>query len=463
MLRREQLHPYQLKIVNFIEEKAKAMLMVKMGLGKTVSSLTAFYALKYESFEINTALVIAPKRVVNLVWKQEVQKWEHLQGLRIVRVIGTAKQRRAALRQPADIHVVGRDVVEWLVAEMRGDMTKWDMLIIDEISSFKNPGSKRFKALRLVINQFKRVVGLTGTPAPNSLLDLWSQIFLIDQGERLGRFISHYRNEFFVPNSGRGQGGRTFTKYALKKNGEAAIYDRISDISLSLGLENLDMPDLVEVDVMVELSPAKQKEYKRFKRESYLRILEEAREKELVAMNAAVLTGKLLQFANGAVYDQNRNVINVHDEKLAAVEELIDEANGNNVLILYNYQHDRDKLLKKLSKRGAVVMTDEIVPKWNKGEVPIMLMHPKSGGHGVNLQGGAHTMIWYGMTWSLEDYSQTVARLYRQGQVSETVSVFHILTAGTMDERVMKIIKGKHQGQEALMSALKTELKDVLG
>lgn len=460
MLDEHNLHGYQWKSVNHIIENPAAMLFLKMGLGKTVSSLTAFNVLKYQMFSVRSALVIAPKRVMLSVWRQEAAKWRHLQHLRVIRVTGTPKQREAALRQPADIHVVGRDVIPWLCGFYRGEFPH-DMLIIDEISSFKNPASNRFKALKVCTASFDRVVGLTGTPAPNSLLELWSQVYLLDRGERLGRFISHYRKEFFAASSKRVGGGREVAQYELRNGMEEAIYERISDITLSLGLENLDMPEKVEVDIEIELPAKVQKQYKDFKRESYLRIMEAG---ELVALNAGVLTGKLVQFANGAVYDADRNVIPVHKQKLEAIEQLIEEANGNPVLVFYSFIHDRDRLLEKFAKQGIVDMKSEpdSIERWNRGEIPIMIMHPKSGAHGLNLQAGGSTIIWYGVTWSLEDYAQANARLYRQGQQSETVSIYRILCKDTMDMRIAEIIKGKHEGQEALMSALKEELRDVM-
>jgi SNF2 family DNA or RNA helicase len=464
-LRLEDLHNYQTAIANHIIENPTALEMAKMGLGKTVSSLTAFNTLKYEMFQVSNAVVIAPKKVVNYVWKQEAAKWEHLQHLKVVRVIGTPKQREAALRSPADIHVVGRDIIPWVCA-FYGGPWPFDMLIIDELSSFKNASSGRFKALKIVTPGFKRRVGMTGTPAPNSLEELWSQVYLLDGGERLGRFISHFRQKFFM-RDGRGaaKGGRTFEKWKVQPNSKTLIYDAIADITLSLGLECLDMPELVKVDVLIELPAPKMKLYNKFKRDSYLDMVEGG---GIMALNAAVLTGKLLQAANGAIYDADRKVHDFHSEKLDAAEELVEASNGNPVLILYAYQHDRDRLLKRFAKQGIEVLgnkdngEDDSVARWNRREIPIMIMHPASGGHGLNLQGGGSTMIWYGMTWSLELYEQTVARLFRQGQVSETVSVYHLLCVGTMDVRVRAMLKGKRVNQEDLMNALKKELAEVI-
>ena len=464
--RLEDLHNYQKAIAKHIINNPAALEMAKMGLGKTVSTLTAFNILKFDMFEISNAVVIAPKKVVNYVWKQEAAQWEHLKHLKVVRVIGTPKQRAAALRQPADIHVIGRDIIPWVCA-FYGGPWPFDMLIVDEISSFKNASSGRSKALKLVTPSFKRKVGLTGTPAPNSLDELWSQVYLLDQGARLGRFISHFREKFFTSTGkGYGKGARQYQKWEVREDSKKLIYEAIEDITLSLGLEHLDMPERVDVDIMVELPAPLLAKYKKFKRDAYLAITEGEGPGEITAMNAAVLTNKLLQFANGAIYDKDRNVVDVHDEKLEVAAELVESSNGHPVLIVYAYRHDRDRLMERFKKQGVELLgnktsgADDSVDRWNAGKIPIMLMHSASGGHGLNLQGGGSTMIWYGLTWILELYEQTIARLYRQGQSSKTVSIYHILCADTMDLRVRDVLKGKRVNQEALMDALKRELAD---
>ncbi len=447
------LHKYQKAGVPHIIQNTHCGLFLDMGLGKTVTTLTAINILVYEELEIDRVLIIAPKRVAENVWSDEVQKWDHLKHLRVSKIAGTEAQRKDALRVKADIYLLGRDNVNWLCGQYSGQLP-FDMLVIDESSSFKNPKSKRFKALRLVQPCFDRVVLLTGTPAPNGLIDLWSQIYLLDRGERLGNTITKYRSLYFSPNQ---RNGHIVYNYKLKtKDTEALIHDQIKDICMSMKAEDyLDMPDRIENIINLEMPPNVKQQYKEFEREQVLELMEN----DITAVNAAALSIKLLQFANGALYDENRGVHEVHKIKLDAVEEIIENANGKPVLIAWTFQHDRDRMLEHLKKYKPVQLkTGQHIKDWNAGKIQVMLMHPASGGHGLNLQGGGNTIVWFGQTWSLELYQQFNARLYRQGQQASQVIINHLVSKGTLDMDVIKSLESKNTKQEGLMQAIKAKI-----
>lgn len=387
------------------------------------------------------------------VWTSEIKKWTHLRHLTTSRIIGTAKQRKHALAKKADIYLIGRDNVAWLCGQFGGSMLPFDMLILDESSSFKNHKSIRFKALRKVQPSFSRVVALTGTPAPNGLMDLWAQVYLLDRGERLGKFIAHYREDFF------NKGHHQFSKYKIRSHGEEKIYAKIGDICMSMKAKDyLDLPPRINNYIEVDFSPKLQKMYREFEREQVLELLEES-EGEITAMNAAALSNKLLQFANGAVYDAERNVHPVHDLKLDATEEIVEAAQGRPVLIAYTYKHDLTRIMDRLKKYNPKQLKKEQdIEDWNNGEIQVMIMHPASGGHGLNLQAGGNIIVWFGQTWSLELYQQFNARLDRQGQ-TETTIINHIVAKDTIDGDVVKAIQAKANKQDGLMAAIKSRLK----
>jgi len=454
MLDRHNLHDYQETAVSHILEEPKAGLFLDMGLGKTVSTLTALNHLLYEELEVGKILVIAPKRVAETVWTAEIRKWAHLNHLKTSRVIGTEKQRKHALRENADIYLIGRDNVVWLCGQFGGNMLPFDMLVVDESSSFKNHKSLRFKALKKVLPSFERVVILTGTPAPNGLLDLWSQIYLLDRGERLGRFITHYRQDYFT------KGAHLYSKYKINKNGEERIHEKIRDICMSMKAKDyLELPGRVNNYIDIVFPSKLQKRYDDFEEQQVLALLEESEGKEIAAMNAAALSTKLLQFANGAIYDEDRNVHEVHKLKLDAAEEIVEAAQGKPVLIGWTYRHDRDRLMQRLKKYSPVQLKGEKeIDLWNAGEIPVLLMHPASGGHGLNLQAGGSNIIWFGQTWSLELYEQFNARLDRQGQ-TETTIINHLVAKDTIDRDVINALAGKRQKQDGLMAAVKARIK----
>lgn len=449
------LHNYQRYSADFIQAHPAAGLLLDMGLGKTVSTLTAINRLMYEDLEINKVLVIAPKRVAEDTWIKEIDKWDHLKHLRISRVLGTERQRKEALQTEADIYVINRENVCWLVALYHGSLP-FDMLVIDELSSFKSPKAQRFKALRLVRPQFSRVVGLTGTPAPNGLIDLWSQIYLLDQGERLEKTITKYREKYFRP--GRSNGQVVFD-YKILDGSEKAIYQKISDICVSMKAEDyLELPPRMDHTAYVTMSEVVRSQYEDFEKTEVLRLLDQDEESPISAVNAAALSNKLLQFSNGAVYDADRNVHEIHDYKLEALEEIVEAANGEPVLIFYSFRHDISRIKRKLKAYKPRELVDgKDIDDWNAGKIPILLAHPAGAGHGLNLQKGGNIIVWFGLTWSLELYQQACARLHRQGQI-KPVQVYHLLTKGTMDEDVMKAISGKADKQEALMQAVKARI-----
>lgn len=449
------LHNYQKYIVDFIVDHPASGCLVDMGLGKTVSALTAINRLMYEDLEVSKVLVIAPKRVAEDTWIKEVEKWDHLKHLRVSRVLGTERQRKEALKVDADIYVINRENVCWLVSQYRGSLP-FDMLVIDELSSFKNPKAQRFKALRLVRPQIDRVVGLTGTPAPNGLCDIWSQIYLLDQGERLEKTITKYREKYFRP--GRSNGQVVFD-YKILDGSEKAIYQKISDICVSMKAEDyLELPPRMDHTAYVTMPEVVRSQYEDFEKTEVLRLLDQDEETPISAVNAAALSNKLLQFSNGAIYDADRNVHEIHDYKLEALEEIVEAANGEPVLIFYSFRHDISRIKRKLKAYKPRELVDgKDIDDWNAGKIPVLLAHPAGAGHGLNLQKGGNIIVWFGLTWSLELYQQACARLHRQGQI-KPVQVYHLLTKGTMDEDVMKAISGKADKQEALMQAVKARI-----
>lgn len=423
------------------------------GCGKTVITLTAIEELMRDRFEVRKVLVICPIRVAQ-VWADEIAKWGHLQGLRYSIAVGSASERRYALNQDADIYIINRDVVPWLVEEYGGEW-KWDMLVLDELSSFKNPQAKRFKAILAIRSLVRRVVGLTGTPSSNGLMDLWAEYRLLDLGERLGRFISRYRQEYFRPDKTNGQ---IVYSYAPLPGAEERIYQKISDITISMRCtDHLCMPELVSAPYEVALSPDERKRYNAMKKEMVLSL----KDGEVTAANAASLSGKLVQMANGAVYSDSGEVAEIHGRKLDALEDLIEAQNGKPVLVAYWYKHDLKRIEQRLREMGVSyrrIDTEESIHQWNAKRIAVGLIHPASAGHGLNLQGGGSTLIWFGLTWSLELYIQTNARLWRQGQVSRTVVIQHIITKGTIDERIMAALQRKEVTQSSLIDAVKAQL-----
>lgn len=451
------LHNYQKGSVDHIIENPNSALFLDMGLGKTVSTLTAIRRLKFEELEIDAVLVIAPKRVAESVWSSEVHKWDHLKGLRVSKIIGNERQRKDAVRQKADVYMLGRDNVAWFQSMYRGVSVLGNdvMLVIDESSSFKNPKSLRFKALKQLQPYFVRICILTGTPAPNSLIDLWSQIWLLDRGERLGKTLTLFRETYFSEGK---RNGHIVYNYVPKQDGEKAIHEAIGDICISMKAEDyLDMPAAIYNDIIVELPPAVRKKYDDFERDKVLELL--SSEEGITAMNAAGMSNKLLQFAGGAVYDEERNIHEIHDLKLEAAEEVIEAANGKPVLMAYTYKHELERLLVRLKKYNPVKLeTDQHIRDWNTGEIRVLLMHPASGGHGLNLQDGGHIALWYSPNWSLELYQQFNKRLDRQGQ-KETVIVNRILAKDTEDERVIAALDSKASTQDSLMESVKAKIE----
>lgn len=449
-MKEQDLHNYQVSAVNHILDHPFCGLFLDMGLGKTVSSLTAIKRLMYEELDIERVLVIAPKRVATSVWSAEITKWDHLKKLKLVKVVGTEKQRKQALATSGDIFIMGRDNVSWLCGQYGGSMLPFDMLVIDESSSFKSPKSLRFKALKAVQPSFNRIVLLTGTPAPNGLIDLWAQIFLLDRGERLGRFISNFRDKYFKPGK---RNGAIIYNYNLQKDGERLIHKQIGDICMSMKAEDyLDLPARIDNYIEIELGEKLQEDYEAFERDKILELMDA---EEITALNAAALVNKLLQFANGAVYDADKEWHEVHKLKLDALDEIIEAANGQPVLIAWTYRHDMYRIKQRFKARE--LKTDQDILDWNAGKIPVMMMHPASGGHGLNLQAGGNIIVWFGQTWSLELYQQFNARLDRQGQKKQVV-VNHLVAMNTADQNVVKAIKNKSTKQESLMQAIKVLL-----
>ena len=440
-------HDYQKYTTEFILTHPQAAIFLDCGLGKTVITLTALFYLLFDYFEIRKVLVICPLRV-GAVWVEEINKWQYLNMLRFAVAIGTEAQRKAALMQTADIYIINRENVDWLVNKS-GLPFDFDMVVVDELSSFKSHQAKRFKSLMKVRPKVKRIVGLTGTPSANGLMDLWAEFRLLDMGHRLGRFIGRYREDYFVPDKRNQQ---IVFSYKPKLGAEDAIYRRISDITISMkNTDYLNLPELVMNEITVRLSDKEADYYKTLQQELVLPL----QGKEIDAVNAAALSGKLLQMANGAVYDDDGGVVPIHDRKLDALEDLIEAANGKPVLIAYWFKHDLQRILKRFKATKLDDATS--IKRWNNGEIPVAVIHPASAGHGLNLQAGGSTLIWFGLTWSLELYQQTNARLWRQGQ-QDTVVIHHIITEGTIDEDVMGALKRKDKTQNALIEAVKARI-----
>lgn len=442
-------HNYQIYSTNFILNNPISAIFLECGLGKSVISLTAINDLMLDYFDVSRTLVIAPLRVANSTWPDEIKKWDHLKHLNFSVVIGSEKERLDALRKPAHIYLINRENVDWLITKS-GVPWKFDMVVIDELSSFKSYQAKRFKSLLKVRPKIKRIVGLTGTPSSNGLMDLWAEFRLLDMGERLGRYITYYRQNFFVPDKRNQQ---MIFSYKPKDGAEKKIYSLISDITISMKSKDfLKMPECIMNEVVVSLSDKEQNLYDSLKQDMVLAIEED----EIDAINAATLSNKLLQMSNGAVYNDDKESLHIHDRKLDALEDLIEGANGKPVLVTYWFKHDLERIKDRFDVREIKSAKD--ISDWNKGKIPMALIHPASAGHGLNLQAGGSTLIWFGLTWSLELYQQTNARLYRQGQDS-TVVIHHILTKGTIDEDVMKALKAKERIQDALIDSVKARLK----
>jgi len=462
MLNKNDLHKYQLTGVSHILNNKYAGLFLDMGLGKTVTTLTAVNILMYEDFEVNKILLVAPKRVVESVWKTETAKWAHLKNLILCRVIGTEKQRKNALAAKGDIYLISRDNLSWLIGLYGGTRIPFDMLIIDESSSFKNPNSVRFKSLKAIQPCFKRVLILTGTPAPNGLIDLWTQLYLLDRGARLGKFIGEYRENYF--NAGA-RNGAIIYNYNLRKNAEKAIHRKIGDICISMKAEDLlDLPGRIVNDIHLEFTPQLRTAYLDFEREQVLEIFGgDGEEAGIVsATNAAALTTKLLQFSNGAVYDEDKNVHEIHTLKLDEARQIVEQASGKPVLIAWTFKHDRDRLIKHLKDYNVrELKTEKDIQDWNNGEIEVLLMHPASGGHGLNLQAGGNTILWFSLTWSLELYQQVNARLDRQGQTGVVV-INRLIVINTLDENIVAALADKGETQNALINAVKARVEKYL-
>ena len=442
-------HEYQKYAIDYLLEKPAAAVFLDMGLGKTVIALSAIFDLTLDSFQIRKVLIIAPLRVARDTWPAEVAKWDHLSGLTYAVAVGTESERKAALLQKAQVYLINRENMPWLI-EDSGLPFDYDMIVIDELSSFKSYQAKRFKSLMKVRPLVQRIVGLTGTPSSNGLMDLWAEFRLLDMGKRLGRFITHYRDEFFQPDK---RNGMQVFSYKPRPGAEEEIYRRIGDITISMkSTDYLQMPECLMNEARVTLSDNERKDYDTLRKELVLTLGDE----EIDAVNAAALSGKLCQMANGAVYSEDKRSIHLHDRKLDMLEDLIEGANGKPVLVAYWYKHDLERIRKRFKVREIKTTGD--IDDWNAGAIPVGLIHPASAGHGLNLQAGGSTLIWFGLTWSLELYQQTNARLWRQGQ-TDTVVIHHIITQGTIDEQIMKALQNKDKTQAALIDAVKADLQ----
>ncbi len=449
-------YPYQQYCIDSITYNRAVGLFLDMGLGKTVITLTAVHELRYNRWEVSKPLIIAPKKVAEATWTTEAAKWDHLKMMRIVPVLGTVQQRLRALATPADAYVINRENVQWLVEHFKNSWP-FDMVILDESSSFKNPSSKRFKAMKLVRSRIKRIVELTGTPSSNGLEDLWAQIYLLDEGARLGKTMGAYRDRYFIPGK---RNRTTIFSYTPKDGSFDMIKQAISDICISMKAEDyLTLPDVIFNDIPVALDAAAAKAYSQLENDLLLQVDENM----ITAQSAGVLTGKLLQLCNGAIYDEDRNAVKIHDCKVDAFLELVEQLNGQHALVFYNFQHDRDRLLEALSKYSLRVRVysqakDEV--DWNNGEIDILLAHPASCGYGLNLQQGGHHAVWFGLTWSLEQYEQANKRLHRQGQ-EHPVVIHHLVVQSGMDAAVLEALTGKADMQNALMDALRVRINKL--
>ena len=449
-------HKYQEYAIERIIDTPAIGLFLQMGLGKTVITLTALDELLYDRFEAARILIIAPLRVAEDTWSRESQKWDHLKHLTISKILGSRSQREKALKAKADLYIINRENVPWLVS-MTGNDWPFDTVVIDELSSFKSPSAQRFKALRRNRPLMKRVIGLTGTPTPNGLMDLWSQIYLLDQGERLGKTITGYRERYFTAGA---RSGYVVYDWKQKKESENAVFDKISDICVSMKSDDwLELPERIDRVVPVKLDETSKAKYRQLERDLLLPMVDA----DIVANSAAVLSNKLLQLANGAAYDENKGIREIHNAKLEALEDIIEAANGHPVLLFYAYQHDLSRIQKRFSqtrtlRKGAEGSKD--IADWNSGKISLLAVHPGSAGHGLNLQDGGSIIVWFGLTWSLELYQQANARLHRQGQ-KKSVIIHHLVAEGTIDEDVMKALEDKASGQDALMEAVKARIERV--
>ena len=461
MLKKSDLHKYQLVCAEHIINHPYCGLFIDMGLGKTISTLTAIDILMFDYCEVNSVLVVAPKRVAESVWQEEAEKWEHTKHLRFSKIIGTQAQRIAAIKVKADIYIISRDNIAWLCALYGGGKLPFDMVVIDELSSFKSYKSERFKAMRGARVYLKRLVGLTGTPAPNGLIDLWPQVYLMDRGERLEKTITRYREKYFRP--GRTNGNVVYS-YDLLSDSEFLIHKKIEDICISMKASDyLEMPMRTDNYIKLRMPEALRKKYVDFEKEKVLDLFNQDNgSTEVNVVNAAALSNKLLQFANGAIYDEERKVYPIHDIKLDALKEIVDDANGQPVLIAWTYQFDRDRILEYLKKYNPRELKgDKDIKDWNEGKVQVMLAHPASAGHGLNLQAGGHIIVWFGQTWSLELYQQFNGRLYRQGQQGHVI-IHHLILEGTHDEDVIKALRAKDKKQDSLMNSIKAKIDKYL-
>ena len=447
-------HDYQKYATEFIESHPIAAVILQMGLGKTVCTLTAIEHLMYDTFEVSKVLIVAPLRVAKVTWSDEIDKWDHLSHLTYSVAVGSEKERLSALKKKADLYMINRENLQWLI-EKSGLPFDYDMVVLDELSSFKSWQSKRFRAFMKVRPKVQRVVGLTGTPSSNGLMDLFAEFKCLDMGERLGRFITQYRNAFFIPDRMNGQ---VVYSYKLRPFAEEEIYRRIGDITISMkALDHLKMPELIENRYPVYMDDGEKQQYESMKKDLILPYLEN---EAITAANAAALSGKLCQMANGAVYSDEGSVAHIHDRKLDALEDIIEAAQGP-ILLCYWFKHDLERITRKLDElkvEYARISSDGSIRMWNEGKFQVGLIHPASAGHGLNLQAGGNHIVWFGLTWSLELLAQTNARLWRQGQRAETVVVQYLVTAGTIDERILDAISKKEQDQNALIDAVKAEL-----
>lgn len=448
-------HEYQEYVREYIESHKISAVFLDCGLGKTSITLTALNNLLFDYFEVHKILVIAPLRVARNTWSDEIKKWEHLNDLQFSIVVGSEKERIKALNRKADIYVINRENIQWLIEKPKIKFD-FDTVVIDELSSFKNHQSQRCKYFMKVRPKVKRMIGLTGTPSPNGLMDLFGEYKVLDMGERLGRFIGQYRNKYFRPDK---TNGHIVYSYKTLPKAEDSIYEKISDITISMkAIDYLKMPELISSKYMVYLSEKEEKKYEALKKDLILSLPNG----EITAANAASLSGKLSQMANGAVYSDNEEIMEFHERKLDALEDIIESANGNPILIAYWYKHDFKRISDRLNRQKIEfekLDTDESIRKWNEGKIPVALIHPASAGHGLNLQDGGSVLVWFGITWSLELYQQTIARLWRQGQSNKTVSVIHIITKDTVDEKIMNALLKKDSSQASLIDAVKANMK----
>lgn len=453
------LHEYQEVAKDFIIDHPNVAVILDMGMGKTATTLSAIDELIYDRFEVTKVLVIAPLRVASTVWSDEIEQWAELKHLRYSKIIGTPKQRLEALQTDADIYIVNRENLPWLVEQCH-PYFKWDMVVIDELSSFKSWKSKRFKAFMIMRPFMKRVVGLTGTPSSNGLMDLFAEFKVIDGGERLGYFITEYRNRYF--REGYGQGHVVY-EYIPMDFAEAQIYDKISDITISMkALDYLDMPELITTRYLVKMTDKETKVYKSMSRDMVLPYLEDD---DITASSAASLSQKLCQMSNGAVYSDNKEAVTIHNQKLDALEDIVEAANGEPLLLAYWFKHDYERIVEQLEKLKVnfkPLKEESDIRDWNAGKITVGLIHPASSGHGLNLQRGGHHLVWFSLPWSLELYQQTNARLWRQGQRSGTVVIQHIVTEGTIDEDILKALADKDDAQERLIKAVKAQVGGYL-